>query len=179
MALDLHELDDTTRQFMLREFEVETAGDHYRSAVLSPSGEQAWIQLMRDAITSGDDVTLARALLNPPGLLTTHDTRGFVVNQQQAAVRLATTEFLTWYVRGLSARLLEEKVEHVEVYRAGEPAGPKSSCTAHEGLIVTVAEVYAGHRAKYWPVPDRSAFSVPFHPNCHHAIRRTATPEVD
>lgn len=179
MALDLHELDDTTRKYMLREFEAEIAGDHFRSSLLSPAGEQAWTQLMRDAITSGDDVTLTRALMNPPGLLTTHDARGSVVNPQQAATRLATTEFLTWYVRGLSARLLEEKIEHVEVYRAGEPSGSKSSCTEHEGLVVTVADVYAGHRAKYWPVPDRSAFSVPFHPSCHHAIRRTAAPELD
>lgn len=94
---------------------------------------------------------------------------------RQASVRLATNEFNTWYVRGLSGLLLDEGMVQCEVYRAGHPKWEPSECSKHEGEIVAVQDVYAGHRRRYWPVPDPTAFSIPFQPGCHHSIRRPRT----
>lgn len=180
MALNLTELDATTREHMLREFDVETDSDlPYLPASLTDHGKRQWPTLMRLAIADGDDTSLMSALCADPAIFVERETyvlngmrRERAVNPRQAAERLATSEFNTWYVRGLSARLLAENVDRVEIYRAGEARRSPAECSAHEGLIVEVRDVYAGHRAKYWPTPSQSAFSVPFQPMCHHSIRR-------
>ena len=179
MALVLDELDPTTRQHMLREFEAELAGNPYLPASLSEQGRAAWPDLMRRAILEGDDTTLRAALLTDPTLLRPRETavRSGVahernVNFAQASQRLATGEFNTWYVRGLSARLLAEGVESVEVYRAAVPKWEPAACSSHEGAVVAVRDVYEGHRARYWPTENPDGFSVPFQPGCHHSIRR-------
>ena len=57
------ELDQTTRAFMLREFEAEEAsGKPYRSKALTSAGRRAFPKLMREAIQSGDEQTLYQAL---------------------------------------------------------------------------------------------------------------------
>ena len=100
-------------------------------------------------------------------------------NIEQSAMRLAQSEFSTWYVRGLARRLLEEGVESCEVYLAEEPDGASGECVLHEGMVLPVGDVYRGHRARYWPAPgDRSALSVPSSPNCRHLIRRIDQPTV-
>ena len=182
MALLLDELDDTTREHMLREFEMEMSSENpFKPATLSLKGRAAWPNLMRDAIRDGHDGTLHAALLNDPALFNSHESyvRNGVahqraINHEQASERLATSEFNTWYVRGLSARLLAEGVETVEVYRAATPRWEPGGCAAHEGMIASVQAVYDGHRSAYWPVSNPDAFAIPFQAGCHHSIRRVA-----
>ena len=114
MAMNFTELDGTTREWMLRRFEAEESGGNpYRSEALSQLGLADWPDLMRQAITDpdGNEVTLA-ARLNRPGYWQATETyvRNGVshqrrVNAVQASERLAVTEFNTWYVAGLAARL--------------------------------------------------------------------------
>ena len=49
---------------------------------------------------------------------------------------------------------------------------PRCECTGLEGKIVQVKKIYDGHRAKYHPYENISAFSIPSGPYCHHTIRR-------
>jgi hypothetical protein len=155
------ELDATTRGFMLREFDSEEAGTPYRSSVLSAAGLAAFPGIMRNAIQSGNETTLYQALANPL-LWQQTDRGGRRVNAQAAAERLAYTEFNTWYVRGLAARLIAEGVEHCEVYRAARADQPRCECAQYIGRLVPVLDVYNGHRARYWPAPgDPRAFSIP------------------
>ena len=180
MTLVLEELDPTTREYMLREFESEIASSTpYVPATLSETGIAAWPELARSAIREGDDATLLASLLADPTLFRSHEanlrkgaTRPAVINHRQASDRLATSEFNTWYVRGLSARLLAEGVTEVEVYRAAPPKWKIASCAAHEGRIVQVQVVYDGHRSAYWPESNPTAFAIPFQAGCHHSIRR-------
>lgn len=173
MAMDYEELDDETREYMLEAFEEEEAsGNPYRSAILSDAGLEAWPDLMRDAIQTGNEVTLGRAL-NDPKFWNPRDSSGKRVNVRQASHRLALTEFSTWYVRGFAKRLMDQGVEKCQVYRGEEPKWEPGACAEHEGMIVDVETVYEGHRARYWPEPgDDDAFSIPFGPGCHHVIRR-------
>ena len=108
------ELDRTTREWMLRRFEAEESGGNpYRSEVLSQFGLAHWPDIMRQAITDpdGSEVTLAVALNRPDYWQATETyvrngiDRQRSVNPAQASERLAITEFNTWYVAGLAARL--------------------------------------------------------------------------
>jgi hypothetical protein len=180
MSMNYTELDEKTRAIMLSEFDAEQAGGNpYRSKALSPNGQQVFPQLMRDAIKQGTEVSLMSALAdaslwNP---METYVRDGVLrerkLNVQQSAERLATTEFSTWYVRGLTKRLLNEGVNKCQVYRGAQPKWEPGECSEHEGQIVDVKTIYKNHRVRYWPEPgNKDAFSIPFGPGCHHLIKR-------
>jgi hypothetical protein len=169
------ELNSTTRQYMLDEFEQEEVGGNpYRGRLLSPEGNAAFPNLMRQAILSGNEQTLILSLTNSQYWQSVEPYSKGVrrINFRQQAERLGLSEFNTWYVRGLSKFLLQEDATHCQVYRAAEPKGARETCSFYEGQTFLVEEVYRGHRAQYWPVSNPQAFSVPFGPNCHHTIRR-------
>jgi hypothetical protein len=176
------ELDGTTREWMLRRFEAEESGGNpYRSEVLTRLGLARWPDIMREAITDpdGSEVTLAFALNRPDYWQATEIyvrngiTRQRSVNPSQASERLAITEFNTWYVAGLAARLQEEGVTDCRVYRAGMPKWQPAECSVHEGQTYAVAEIIAGHRVGYWPQPGvPGRLSIPAGPGCHHTIGR-------
>jgi hypothetical protein len=166
------ELDQKTRQYMYGEFDKEeSAGNPYRSKNLSPIGLQNFHELMKNAIVNGNEMTLAQSLNNYQ-FWNEVDSRGRKINVQADAEMLAFTEFNTWYVRGLSRRLIDENIEYCEIYRAAPAYQPRGECTRYEGQKIEVKKVYFGHRAKYWPNSNSSAFSIPAGPNCHHTIRR-------
>lgn len=178
MALYLPDLDATTREYMLREFEMEQAGSSYIPEVLSPYGRQVWPRMMRDAMEFGDDTSLLADLLRDPSVFNEQESyvrqgvmRTRKINAQQAATRLATSEFNTWYVRGVSARYIAQGISHVMVYRAEEPKWAAAGCSEHEGSIVPTQDVYDGHRAAYWPTRNPGAFAIPYQAGCHHSIR--------
>lgn len=179
MAMDFQELDATTRELMLREFEVEWTGQNpYVSKALSARGREVFPGLIRQAIESGNEESLAQALMSPDlwNRKESYERKGIVrerdINVRQAAERLALSEFNTWYVRGLARRLLNEGVTTCQAYRGSQPKWEPSECSAHEGQIYSVEEIYRGHRAQYWPVENALAVSIPFGPGCHHTIRR-------
>jgi hypothetical protein len=161
------ELNDETRAVMLPEFEDEDhGGDPYRSNLLTEEGLDAFPDAMRNAITSGNEESLERELGEPE-----YWER---FNFESDARRLAKTEFNTWYVRGLARRFLDEGIETCEVYRAADAQGSSSGeCPLYEGALLSVQDVYDGHRANYWFCPENpKAVSVPAHPNCPYTIRR-------
>ena len=179
MAMNFKELDETTRRCMLQEFEIEIASQNpYFGRNLSAAGRAAFPEMMREAIISGNEETLGAAL-NRADLwneMETYERNGVFrerrINVRQASERLALTEFNTWYVRGLSRRLIDEGVTHCQAYRAAQPRWEPADCTAHENQVFIVREIYDGHRARYWPVVNENAVSIPFGPGCHHTIRR-------
>ena len=153
--MNFEELNPTTRQCMLDEFEQEEVGGNpYRGRLLSPEGNTVFANLMRQAILSGNEQTLIRSLANSQYWqpFENYSKGARRVNVHQQAERLGLSEFNTWYVRGFSKRLLQESVTHCEVYRAGEPKGARETCSFYEGQVFLVEEVYQGHRAQYWPV---------------------------
>ena len=133
---------------------------------------------MREAINTGDEETLGAALncMYFWNEMETYERNGVVrerrINVRQASERLALTEFNTWYVRGFTKRLINEGVTHCQAYRAAQPKWEPADCTAHENQVFAVQEIYEGHRARYWPVGNPAAVSIPFGPGCHHTVRR-------
>lgn len=166
---------------MLTSFEEEQASEQpFVGADLSPAGREAFSTLVREALENGNDDTLTAAFDRPEYWQEQSSYRGKdgsvrwrKINVGQRARLLGLSEFNTWYVRGLAARLLNEGITTCQIYRAGEPLwSPSKECLAQEDRLVPVQQVYDGHRARYWPVGDPNAFSVPIVPGCHHTIRR-------
>ena len=154
------------------------ATNPYFGKNLSAAGRAAFPELMRAAINRGNEETLGAAL-NRPGFWNAkepYERNGVLrerrINVRQASERLALTEFNTWYVRALGRRLMDEGEEHCQAYRAAQPQWESAECAAHENQVFAVREIYEGHRARYWPVVNASAVSIPFGPSCHHTIRR-------
>ena len=179
MTMNYEELDNTTRKYMLEEFEVEIASPNpYFGKNLSAEGRAVFPRLMRETINEGNEQTLGAAL-NCARLwneMETYERSGVIrerrINVRQASERLALTEFNTWYVRGFARRLIDEGVTHCQAYRAAQPKWEPADCSAHENKVFTVPEIYEGHRARYWPIRNPDAVSIPFGPSCHQTIRR-------
>lgn len=177
--MKFEELDAKTRQYMLEEFQKEEkSGNPYRSESMNGDGLKNVAQIVENAITNGNETTLASALSKPTywkSSTTVH--RGDTVYQRKidpktAANIFALTEFNTWYVRGLAKKLMDEKIEKCEVYRAQSADQPRCECSKYESQPIDVKKIYDGHRVKYHPTKNSLAFSIPSGPNCHHTIRR-------
>jgi hypothetical protein len=105
MGLDYADLNDTTRQHMLTEFNSDLqAGTLYISNYLSAVGRERYSELLREAIEDGDDDSLAAALA-VPGIFDTHHQRrkpkgGFTQAKvpHTANTTLAEGEFNRFYL---------------------------------------------------------------------------------
>jgi len=179
--MNFEELDEKTREYMLKEFQAEeSSGKPYRSKRLISKGLEVFPKLMDKAIKEGNEVTLAKDLNDPSYWKPSeesHSSKGTSfprsIDPLVASETLALSEFSTWYTRGLSKKLLDEGVEYCEVYRADMAEEPRCECTKWEGLKIDVQKAYDGHRKRYHHMEiDRKAFSIPSGTNCHHSIRR-------
>lgn len=177
--MNFEELDDTTRKWMREEFKTEREGENPpNSELMTDKGLSEFPRIMEEQIKNGNEVTLENALLSSifwkPS--TTRHRKGkpyeVSINPKSAARMFALTEFNILYVRGLARRLMEEGVEKCQVYRAEPAIEPRCECKMYENQIFDVKKIYDGHRAKYHPKPNPTAFSIPSGPNCHHTIRR-------
>lgn len=119
MPLHYANLDESTRSFMLSEIDLDLAhGKLHISQHLNELGKQNYVSLLRDAIEHHDDVWIAQQLLH----------RGYMADSAQgkegpvdAPELLSEKVFNQYYIRGLCVRVLEEGMNHIEIYR-GKPA---------------------------------------------------------
>jgi hypothetical protein len=163
------ELDDKTRSFMVEEFDAERRGPRpYRPPELPEEAWESLQQMVREAIQRGTMEDLAAGVRNAAG-----EGRFHQVRDRRLLETFARFEFCTWYVRGLSRRLLEEGVEFALVAHGEEGRQRTGRCGLFQGQLVSVRVVYEGHRARYWPPPGNPfALTVPADPTCRHTIRR-------
>lgn len=177
--MNYDELDDTTRKWMLEEFNNEQSQEkHHQSKSLNQAGLEAFPEIMRKAIQTGNIDSLAKELSNPSYWNPTKPRKGkngtidIPINPQTEAKMVAHSEFNTCYTHGFARRLKEEGIEVCEVYRADRADQQNCECTNLEGTTQPVQKIYDGHRAKYFPKDNFGAFSIPSVPYCHHTIRR-------
>lgn len=177
--MHFEELDEDTRRWMLDEFDAEqNQTHHFEPTELNSSGLAVFPDLMRQAIERGSIASLAASLSDASYWkpTRTYYRQGKHITQRIdsiiAAQELAHSEFTTWYTRGVARKLMEEGMTRCQVYRADPAVPPKCECTSLEENTVSLDEIYNGHRAKYFPVANPEAFSIPSSPFCHHTIRR-------
>lgn len=153
MGLELADLDDTTRQHMLTELEHDLQTNNlYFGKFLTDAGRQQYPSLLREAIESGSDDSLAEAL-SAPGILVTHHQRrkpsgGFTEAKvpKTAPVTLAEGEFNRFYLRGLCARAMATG-QKIEIYRARTSSQPRPKSEALIGSQLDPADLLDDLRA--------------------------------
>lgn len=138
MPLHYADLDPTTRRYMLAELDRDIADDtmviHDR---LQPGQIADYIALLRDALRYYDDRWLEEHIENrlvgfemrrtPSGGETTARV------PKNAARLLAEGDFNRYYMRGVSARAVDEGRQVVEVYRARLSEEPRLESMKLEG----------------------------------------------
>lgn len=154
MSMIYSDLDARTRELMLEEIEHDIAnGRLYYSGRLTPAGERAWEGLLREAVRSGTDETLAAALQRR-GYLQSHEVRHTRNGPSRARVPhnaanlLAEGEFNRFYCRAICRRAMEVEGEGlVQVRRAKIVSQPRPESERKLGLLVSAERLLADLRA--------------------------------
>src|SRR6266496_498011 len=148
MALYLENLDDRTRQLMLDELEYDTAHNQLHiSPFLSGQGQRDYAHLLREAIQSGTDQTLAENLQTHRRINRTLPRRqpkggySIAATPENAAEVLAESEFNRYYIRGLARRAIEDGVQELVVYRAKPVRNPRPESEARVETAISPQEL--------------------------------------
>lgn len=138
MALYFPNLDERTRQLMLDEMQFDI--DHNQlhiSPLLSGQGQMDYVNLLREAIESGSDETLAKKLREHRRIVRTLPRRkpkgdGYLIAATggNAADVLAESEFNRYYIRALARRAIEDGIGELIVYRAKPVRNPRPESEA-------------------------------------------------
>lgn len=154
MSMNYSNIDPRTRELMLEEIDHDVAnGCLYIGARLTPAGEHAWESLLREAVRSGSDETLAAALQRR-GYLQSHEVRhtrngaSLARVPHNAADLLAEGEFNRFYCRAVCRRAMDVDDEGlVQVCRAKVVSRPRPESERKLGLLVSAERLLADLRA--------------------------------
>lgn len=175
MALRYENLDDQTRQFMLREVDADIAQRRlYTSQRLNLEGLRHYDALLREAIEAYDDAWLAHELRHR-GYIKTHEKRrkpggGTIMAKVPvtAPETLAEGEFNRFYARGLCLRALKEGISEVEVYRGKPVKQPRAESVSMLGKRILAAALLEDLRQSPGVEP---ALGLPPGPNSGLTVR--------
>jgi hypothetical protein len=168
MAMRYHNLDDTTRAFMLSEYDRDSGdGQLYVCKRLKDAGRRQFPVLLRQAIAQHDDGWLAEQLRELL-LLTSYSGTGVPGVGTQVAEGIAEGEFNRYYMRGLCARAIAEGVEQVQVYRAKVVATRNHQTLERIGQSLSPAKLLAEFHSAHISDP---ALASPFGPDTGLSMR--------
>ena len=176
MALYFENLDDRTRQLMLEEMEYDIANHQLHiSPFLSGQGQRDYDNILRDALQSGNDETLAESLREHRRILRTlprrNPTGGYSIaaTAENAAQVLAESEFNRYYIRALARRALEEGIPELVVYRAKPVTTPRPESEARIETSLSPQDLLEDLRAHTGD--ERPSLGVPSGPNSGLTVR--------
>lgn len=141
MSLQLYHLDERTRRLMLEEMKYDIDRNQLQiSPVLSGQGQRDYPNLLREAIESGNEESLADSLKAHRRIQRSAVRRkpkgGYAISTvaATAAETLAENEFNRYYLRALCRRAMEDGVSELVIYRARAVREPRPQS---EALIET------------------------------------------
>ncbi|MEJ0095400.1 MAG: hypothetical protein WDN46_18945 [Methylocella sp.] len=140
MGLSFVHLDDTTRQSMLSEIEIDRAGGTvYVSDYLNEIGRLRWVPLLIQAAEKGTDDSLANALRRANCFkieVAYNKPRGGGTGMRRVPVTasqtLAESQFNMYYIRALALRAIDAS-QGLFVYRAKTVEVPRPESEAMIG----------------------------------------------
>lgn len=148
MLLELKNLDEITRKFMVDEIKMDIEnGDLYISDRLNNEGKSIYPDLLIKSATSGNDEELAIDLKNKKCFKLTYQRRkssgGFseVKMPSNAPESLAEGEFNRFYIRALCRRVIQENCGQLRVYRARFSEHPREESKEKIGKFVNAEEL--------------------------------------
>lgn len=175
MSLYYVNLDERTRELMLEEVEYDISHNQLHiSPLLSGQGQQDYVNLLRQAIQSGNDETLAEDLKARRRITRALPRRkpkgGFSIAAApiNAAEMLAESEFNRFYIRALARRAIEEGITDLVVYRAKPVQNPRPESEALIEATLPPQELLDDLRAHTDEPPE---LGVPSGPNSGLSVR--------
>jgi hypothetical protein len=176
MALYFENLDERTRQLMLDELEYDIANQQLHiSPFLSGQGQRDYENLLREALESGNDETLAQALREHRRILRTLPRRNpsggysIAATAENAAQVLAESEFNRYYIRALARRAMEDGISELVIYRAKPVANPRPESEARIETSLSPQELLEDLRSHTGD--ERPSLGVPSGPNSGLTVR--------
>ena len=176
MALYFENLDDRTRQLMMDEMEYDIAHNQLHiSPFLSGQGQRDYQNLLREALQSGTDESLAQHLREHRRLLRTLPRRNpsggysIAATAENAAEVLAESEFNRYYIRALARRAIEDGVQELVIYRAKPVRNPRPESEARVEPALSPQALLEDLRAH--PGDERPTLGVPSGPNSGLSVR--------
>jgi hypothetical protein len=166
MALELKNLDETTRRYMGLEIKMDAAnGLVYRSKYLTEKGLQEWEDLLLEAALHHDSGWLAEQLRDEALAVPERqrsDRHGQSRSVRRLPENLADSEFNRYYMRGLSLRAIEENIPFLITYRAKEVSQPVSGVGVEVDphLLLDDLRSHRKHTALNIPSNPNSGISV-------------------
>lgn len=162
-------LDETTRRYMLLEVEQAIKSSQlHLSRRFTAQGQEQYPDLLREAMRSGDEVSLTAAL-QEHHCFTEREPYGAGTRRvpANAARTFAEGEFNAFYMRGVCHRAIQEG-SMVEVYRAKSVATMRPSSTLIEGqrhdpkraLLLIRHSPSGQHRGPGMPAGSNSGLSL-------------------
>ncbi len=175
MGINYENLDERTREFMIKELELDISNKTlYVSPRLNSVGKTIWENILREAIQNHDDDWLADQLLNRRCMMT-HEKRRtrsgrITIAKVPVTARetLAEGEFNRFYARGLCARAIEDGILDVEVYRGKQVKNPRPISQAMIGKRINAKALLGDLRRSQGVEP---ALKIPPGPNSGLTIR--------
>ena len=176
MPLYYENLDERTRQLMLDEMDYDIAHNQLHiSPFLSGQGQRDYANLLREAIQSGYDETLAESLREHRRLIKTLPRRkpkgGFAISgtPENAAEVLAESEFNRYYIRALARRAIEDGIPELVIYRAKPVQKPRVESEARVETTISPADLLEDLRSH--PGDEPPTLGVPAGPNSGLSVR--------
>ncbi|HEX6270436.1 MAG TPA: hypothetical protein VFZ43_09385 [Anaerolineales bacterium] len=176
MALYFENLDERTRQLMLDEMEYDISHNQLHiSPFLSGQGQRDYANLLREALDSGNDETLAQRLREQRRILRTLPKRkpkgGYSISAtpENAAQVLAESEFNRYYIRAIARRAIEDGIQELVIYRAKPVSQPRPESEARIETTLSPEELLEDLRSH--PGDEPPALGVPSGPNSGLSVR--------
>jgi hypothetical protein len=176
MSLYFGNLDDRTRQLMLDEMQYDISHNQLHiSPFLSGQGQRDYANLLREALQSGNDETLAQALREHRRILKTLPRRNpkggysIAATAENAAEVLAESEFNRYYIRALARRAIEDDIRELVIYRAKPVRNPRPDSESRVETSIAPDELLEDLRTH--PGDEPPALGVPSGPNSGLSVR--------
>lgn len=120
MGLNYTQLNESTRRFMLNEFD---RGGHFISPRLNEGGRARWLGLLKDALQYHTDVWLERELIRRNCFLAAEIVKSAMggktisraINKEQCAKLLAEGEYNRYYIRAMCMAAKAREYSHLIV----------------------------------------------------------------
>lgn len=175
MSLMLTNLDESTRQLMVAEYDLDIANNAlYFSNRLTDTGRQTYPALLKEAIHGGDDNSLAQNIRSA-GIIKAQEerrsqTKGIIFAKvpANAPEMLAEGEFNRFYCRGVCARAIKDGITDVVVYRAKHTEHPRPESETKIGQRINAAALLNDLRTHQGV---DTAFGLPAGPNSGLSVR--------
>ena len=176
MALLYYNLDDRTRQLMLEEMDYDISKNQLHiSPFLSGQGQRDYPNLLREAMQSGTDETLAESLRAHRRIfkaLPRHNKQkgGYAIAAvpKNAADIVAEGEFNRFYIRALARRAIEDGIPELVIYRAKKVVRPRAESETLVETAIPAQDLLDDLRAH----PDQPpTLGVPSGPNSGLSVR--------